>query len=165
MQQLLYSKYSRSMYAVAVRYTKMQQEAEDIIQEAFIKVFKNIDKFRQDSSLGYWIKRIVINTALNHQRSKLYLYPMVDVHEMTNKPSEELIISDFSHQELIEMIRELPSGCQTIFNLYAIEGYKHHEIATMLEISEGTSKSQYSRAKVLLKERILSSSIVNYGEA
>lgn len=165
MQRLLYSQYSRSMYAVAVRYTKMQQEAEDIIQEAFIKVFKNIHKFRQDSSLGYWIKRIVINTALNHQRSKLYLYPMVDVNEMVNKPSEELIISDFSHQELVEMIKELPAGCQTIFNLYAIEGYKHHEIATMLEISEGTSKSQYSRAKVLLKERVLSSRIVNYGEA
>ena len=90
---------------------------------------------------------------------------MVDVNEMVNKPSEELIISDFSHQELIEMIRELPAGCQTIFNLYAVEGYKHHEIAKMLEISEGTSKSQYSRAKVLLKERIISSRLVNYGEA
>jgi len=165
MQRLLYDKYSRSMYAVAVRYTKMQQEAEDIIQEAFIKVFKNIKKFRQDSSLGYWIKRIVINTALNHQRSKLYLYPMVDVNEMLDSPSEELIISDFSHQELIGMVRNLPAGCQTIFNLYAIEGYKHHEIAKMLEISEGTSKSQYSRAKILLKEKILSSSLVNYGDA
>ncbi|MGB3466444.1 MAG: RNA polymerase sigma factor [Cyclobacteriaceae bacterium] len=165
MQRLLYERYSRSMYAVALRYSKVQQEAEDITQEAFIKVFKNIQKFRQDSSLGYWIKRIVINTALNHQRSKLYLYPMVDVTEMVDSPSEELIISDFSHKELIELIRELPTGCQTIFNLYAIEGYKHHEIADMLEISEGTSKSQYSRAKVLLKEKVLNSSLVKYKDA
>ncbi len=164
-QRLLYEKYCKQMYAVAIRYTKMQQEAEDIIQEAFIKVFKNIKDFRQDSSLGYWIKRIVVNTALNHQRSKLYLYPMVDVNEMTNSPSSELIISEFSHQELIAMIRDLPLGCQTIFNLYAIEGYKHHEIAKMLEISEGTSKSQYSRAKSLLKERIEKDSLIIYGDA
>ncbi len=90
---------------------------------------------------------------------------MVDVNEMVNSPSEELIISDFSHQELIEMIHELPAGCQTIFNLYAIEGFKHHEIAKMLEISEGTSKSQYSRAKFLLKDKIVNSSLVNYKDA
>lgn len=150
------------MYVVALRYTKMQQEAEDIIQEAFIKVFKNIKGFREDSSLGYWIKRIVINTALNHQRSKLYLYPMVDVTEMVETPSSELTISDFSHKELLAMIKELPSGCQVIFNLYAIEGYKHHEIADMLQISEGTSKSQYARAKSLLKERILENELIAY---
>lgn len=155
-QQALYDKYCDGMYLVALRYSKMQQEAEDILQEAFIKVFKNIKDFRKDSSLAYWIKRIVVNTALNHQRSKLYLYPMVDVEELNHWKDKESILSGLSHQELLALIQELPSGCQVIFNLFAIEGYKHHEIAKELGISEGTSKSQYSRAKSILVGKILS---------
>lgn len=153
-QQALYDKYASGMYLVALRYTKLEQEAEDILQEAFIKVFKNIKSFREDSSLAFWIKRIVVNTALNHQRSKLYLYPMVDVSQL-DWVENETILSDLSYEELLEMVRELPSGCQTIFNLFAIEGFKHHEIAEALGISEGTSKSQYSRAKSILSEKIL----------
>jgi RNA polymerase sigma-70 factor (ECF subfamily) len=107
-----------------------------------------------DSSLAFWIKRIVVNTALNHQRSKLYLYPMVDVNELTTQVQKSKALSNYSYNELIGLIQELPDGCRVIFNLYAIEGYKHHEIAEMLEISEGTSKSQYSRAKSLLKEKV-----------
>ncbi len=159
-QKLLYSKYSKQMYFVCLRYTKEQQEAEDVLQESFIKVFNSIKDFRGESKLPYWIKRIVVNTALNAQRSKLYLYPMVDVDTL-NEAAEELPISDFTMEELLGMIQELPSGCQVIFNMYAIEGYKHHEIAKMLIISEGTSKSQYARAKHLLKEKILNIN-VNY---
>lgn len=164
-QQKLYSKYSSQMYAVALRYSKMQQEAEDILQEAFLKVFQNIKNFRQDSSLVYWIKRIVINTALNHQRSKLYLYPMVDVTDLKSQFKEELTLSSFNHKELLELVKRLPSGCQVIFNLYAIEGFKHHEIADALNISEGTSKSQYARAKSLLKEWILKENEISYDRA
>lgn len=164
-QQLLYNAYSGRMYAVALRYTKMQQEAEDILQEAFIKVFKHIKTFRRDSSLGYWIKRIVINTALNHQRSKLYLYPMVDVEDLRAYSEKESVLSTMSHEELLKLVQKLPTGCQVIFNLYAIEGYKHHEIAEMLEISEGTSKSQYSRAKSLLQGWILDYNKVSYERA
>ncbi|MDH5609652.1 MAG: RNA polymerase sigma factor [Cyclobacteriaceae bacterium] len=164
MQELLYQKYSRSMYAVALRYAKMEQEAEDILQEAFIKVFQHIEKFRGESSLAYWIKRIIINTALNHQRSKLYLYPMVDVTEMKSWGCEGNSIADIQYQELMAMVSELPDGCRIIFNLYAIEGYKHHEIATLLGISEGTSKSQYSRAKCLLQTKIGQYYTVNYGK-
>lgn len=161
-QEALYKKYSGIMYGVALRYAKMQQEAEDILQESFVKVFQSIDKFREDSSLAYWIKRIVINTSLNHQRSKLYLYPMVDVEELKNWGWEGSILGDFSHQELLEMIQELPDGCRIIFNLYAIEGYKHHEIAKTLDISEGTSKSQYARAKMLLQQKIKDKTQINY---
>lgn len=150
-QRALYEKYSGQMYPIALRYSKMQQEAEDILQESFIKVFDKIKNFRRDSSLPYWIKRIVINTALNHQRSKLYLYPMVDVQDLKHYSDSETTLSGFSYQELLKMVKRLPTGCQVIFNLYAIEGYKHFEIAEMLEISEGTSKSQYARAKGLLK--------------
>lgn len=164
-QQQLYDTFAPRMYAIALRYTKMEQEAEDILQEAFLKVFKNIENFRKDSSLAYWIKRIVINTALNHQRSKLYLYPMVDINDLNQHSVNESAISSLSQQELMDMVRRLPSGCQVIFNLYAIEGFKHHEIATMLELSEGTSKSQYARAKSLLQDWIIESSRVNYGKA
>lgn len=162
-QQKLYDKYSKGMYLVALRYSKMQQEAEDVIQESFIKVFKNIKNFRKDSSLAYWIKRIVVNTALNHQRSKLYLYPMVDVSDIDHWSDKESILSSMNYDELLGLIRELPTGCQVIFNLFAVEGFKHHEIAKMLEISEGTSKSQYSRAKSLLSEKILSRESYRYG--
>ncbi|MEQ6119646.1 RNA polymerase sigma factor [Reichenbachiella sp. MALMAid0571] len=153
-QQMLYAKYAKQMYVVCLRYAKEQQEAEDILQESFIKVFENIKNFRGDSKLVYWIKRIVINTALNAQRSKLYLYPMVDVDSLKESQGNDLPVSDFTMEELMKMINELPSGCKVIFNLYAIEGYKHYEIAKMLDLTEGTSKSQYSRAKYLLREQM-----------
>lgn len=153
-QRMLYEKFSKRMYVVCLRYTKMQQEAEDILQEAFIKVFSKINTFRRESPLEFWIKRIVINTALNHQRSKLYLYPMVDVENLNNNSGAELTISDYNFKDLLKLIQALPTGCQIIFNLYAIEGYQHKEIAEMLNVSEGTSKSQYSRAKSLLQDML-----------
>ena len=152
-QKALYDKYCDSMYLIALRYSKMQQEAEDILQEAFLKVFDNIKSFRGDAPLVYWIRRIVVNTALNYQRSKLYLYPMIDVDDMADNFIEENAINDITYAELLTLIRELPTGCQVILNLYALEGYKHREIAQMLGINEGTSKSQYSRAKAILSEK------------
>jgi RNA polymerase sigma-70 factor (ECF subfamily) len=151
MQRQLYEQFSPRMMAVSLRYAKSQLEAEDILQEAFIKVFNKIETFRKESSLYHWIKTIVINTALSHQRSKLYQFPMGDVKETDFSSSEDFSLSDFHFNELLGMIQTLPAGCQMVFNLYAIEGYKHHEIAEMLEISEGTSKSQFSRARVLLQ--------------
>ena len=162
-QEALYAKYSKPMYAIALRYVKAVQEAEDILQESFIKVFQNIKKFRGDSSLPYWIKRIVVNTALNHQRSKIFLYPMVDVVNLDDRVVNEDVFSEFSYQELVKMIMTLPDGCRIIFNMYAIEGYKHHEIAEKLKISEGTSKSQYSRAKKLLIKMLESKNHIKYG--
>ncbi len=162
-QEALYAKYSKSMYAVALRYAKVTQEAEDILQESFVKIFNNIRNFRGDSSLPFWIKRIVVNTALNHQRSKLFLYPMVDVVNIENRLVSEDVFSQYSHQELIKMIMTLPDGCRVIFNMYAIEGYKHHEIAKRLNISEGTSKSQYSRARKILIKSLESKGHTKYG--
>lgn len=154
-QRCLYDTYSKKMLVVSMRYAKSTQEAEDILQESFIKVFKNIKNFRRESKLSTWIKRIVINTALNHQRSKLYLYPMVDVHEMHDlKDDKDFVLSNFHYEDLLNMIQDLPTGCQVIFNLYALEGYQHDEIAKTLNINVGTSKSQYSRAKKILREKI-----------
>ena len=162
-QRALYDQYAKRMLVVAMRYSKGQTEAEDILQEAFIKVFQHIKKFRGDSSLATWIRKIVVNTALNHQRSKLYLFPMVDINELQKPPTEEDTLSDYHFKELLKMIQVLPTGCQIIFNLYVLEGYQHKEIAEMLDISEGTSKSQYARAKALLREMISKSEKVSYG--
>jgi RNA polymerase sigma factor (sigma-70 family) len=165
-QKTLYEYYCRKMTVVCLRYSKTTAEAEDIMQEGFVKVFQGIKNFRQESKLETWITRIMVNTALNYQRKKLYLFPMVDVDEI-DLPEEELSISGIHFTQLLEIIRSLPQGCQIVFNLFAIEGYNHKEIAALLNISEGTSKSQYARARSLLQEKLLkeSSYYARYGEA
>jgi len=166
-QRALYDRYCRKMMVVCLRYSKSSAEAEDILQEAFVKVFQGIKDFRQESKLETWITRIMVNTALNAQRKKLYLFPMVDVEE-TNLAEEEVSISGIHFKELLEMIQALPQGCQSVFNMFAIEGYSHKEIADLLGVSEGTSKSQYARARSLLQNRLMKeTSYYNnkYGEA
>jgi RNA polymerase sigma factor (sigma-70 family) len=158
--------FCRKMMVVCLRYSKTTAEAEDILQEAFVKVFQGIKKFRGESKLETWITRIMVNTALNFQRRKLYLFPMIDVEEI-EIPEDEISISEINFSQLLEMIQSLPHGCQIVFNLFAIEGYNHKEIAEMLGISEGTSKSQYSRARSLLQQKILkeASYYTRYGDA
>lgn len=151
-QRKLYNAYAGRMLVVCIRYVQNQAEAEDILQEAFIKIFQSLDKFRFESSLGAWIKRIVMNTAINQIRANLHFKDMSDVQNYENQVSDNQSgIEGIQFQELIKMIQKLPKGCQAVFNLFAIEGYKHHEIAEMLNITEGTSKSQYSRAKAILQ--------------
>jgi len=162
-QKQLFERFSGRMLVVGMRYTKSRFEAEDILQEAFIKVFEQIKKFRRECPLEQWIKRIVINTALKQNRSKLYLHPAVDVDTLSEViPEVELTLSNFHFQELLEVIRRLPTRCQIIFNLYAIEGYSHQEIANLLNIQEGTSKSQYARARMLLQSMLQRNKDVNY---
>ncbi len=153
-QKALYERYCRKMMVVCQRYAKSLQEAEDALQEGFLKVFASLKSFRGDSRLDTWITRIMINTALNAQRQKLYLLPMVDITAVNLPEDEEISLASFNLSELITMIQALPDGCRLVFNLFAIEGYNHKEIAGMLGISEGTSKSQYSRAKSLLKVKL-----------
>jgi RNA polymerase sigma factor (sigma-70 family) len=165
-QRALYDRFSRKMLVVCMRYSKSSAEAEDILQEAFVKVFQGIKDFRQESKLETWITRIMVNTALNAQRKKLYLFPMVDVED-TNLTTEEVSITGMNVQDLLEMIQSPPQGCQVVFNMFAIEGYSHKEIADMLGISEGTSKSQYARARSLLQNKLMkeTSYYSKYGEA
>lgn len=153
-QQALYERYCRKMTVTCQRYAKNTQEAEDALQEGFIKVFTSIKSFRKEASLGTWITRIMINTALNSQRQKLYLLPMVDVAELHLPENEEVSLSAFHLSELVKMIQLLPDGCRVVFNMFAIEGYSHKEIGEMLGISEGTSKSQHYRAKSLLRAKL-----------
>lgn len=153
-QKALYDRYCRKMMAICLRYAKSGQEAEDILQEGFVKVFSNISKFRAEAQLATWITRIMINTALNKQRSKVYMVPMLDVKEGHLIQEEEVSLSHFHLNDLMEVVQSLPDGCRIVFNLFAIEGYSHKEISEMVGISIGTSKSQYNRAKSLLKARI-----------
>lgn len=154
-QYQLYQMHSPQLYVVALRYAQSQPDAEDILQEAFIKIFANLKQFRRDCPLFQWMKRILINTALKHNRSKLYLYPAKDVNEIEEQlGGSNINLSQYNLEDLLKMIQSLPARCQVVFNLYAVEGYKHQEIAELLNISEGTSKSQYARAKSLLQEMI-----------
>ena len=153
-QRELYDMYSARLMAVSLRYSKSIGEAEDVLQESFIKIFKSLPGLRDYSNIGAWMKKILINTAINNQRGKLYLFPMVDINYLKIKYDETIALSDFRLEELLKMIRELPPGCQMIFNLYAIEGFNHKEIASKLNISEGTSKSQYARAKMLMQKML-----------
>lgn len=162
-QRRLYELYADRLFVVSMRYSRSDQEAEDVLQESFIKIFNKIDSFRGESSLYYWMKRIIVRTALNQQRSKLYMYPMSDVSSVDMPQGENISLANYRLDELMKMIRNLPSGCSVIFNLYAIEGYTHREIAEMLEINEGTSKSQYSRARSLLQQMIVKEEKISYG--
>jgi RNA polymerase sigma factor (sigma-70 family) len=153
-QKALYNRFSRKLMAMCLRYARSTAEAEDILQEGFIRAFEHIKNFRHESKLETWLTRIMINTALNHQRKKLYLFPMFDVEQVPLREEEKVSLSQFHLDELMGFVQSLPDGCRVVFNLFAIEGYSHKEIADMLNISEGTSKSQYSRARQLLQQRI-----------
>ena len=153
-QKQIYDKYSGLFYAICLRYASNTDEAWDLLQEGFIRIFFNIKSFKGKGSFEGWMKRIVINNAINHYyKDKKYRYHE-DIDENYEIKSEDRLFddADFTYEELLEIIRQLPSGYRTIFNLYAIEGYKHKEIAKILGISESTSKSQYHRAKKILQK-------------
>ena len=153
-QEKLYGLYSRRMMAVCLRYTRSRFEAEDIFHEAFVKVFANIHSWKGGSFEG-WIRRIFVNTAINHYHQNRKYFDHVDSsHAETILSSSADIIADLSNQELMEMANRMPAGYKLIFNLHVVEGYNHNEIAEMLNIAEGSSKSQLSKAKAYMKKLI-----------
>lgn len=154
-QKMLYDRYVSKLMPMALRYAKSQEDAEDIVQEAFIKIFSSLEGFRMEAQLLTWLKRIVINTAINHNRKKIFQQPMLDIEKLPPMHIEtDMTLSNMHFTEILAMMQKLPVGSRTVFNLFAIEGYGHKEIGEMLEISEGTSKSQYARARALLKMMI-----------
>ncbi len=158
-QKALYDTYARRVMGICTRYAKNHEEAEDIFQEAYIKVFKYIGEGKPITALTAWIKRVVVNTAINNyqKHKKHYNHANYDYVFESNFDYEE-IVAKLSAQELMKIIYQLPRGYQMVFNLYEIEGYSHKEIAEMMNISVSTSKSQLSRAKVILKKQILAMS-------
>ncbi len=142
------------MFGVCMLYAKDQTAAEDILQEGFIKVFKKINQYRFEGSFEGWMRKIMVNTALERFRKHHYLYPVEEIEGL----SEEIVSNDAEHSitatEMAEMINELTPQYQMVFNLYAIEGYTHQEISQKLGITEGTSKSNLSRARKILQDKV-----------
>lgn len=150
-QKELYSHYARKMMGICVRYAESVDEAKDFMQDGFIQVFEKIDTFNHQGSLEGWIRRIVVNACLMQLRK---VRPILNEMEDLEIDSVSLY-SEMNEKDILNFIQKLPQGFRTIFNLYAIEGYSHKEIAEKLDISEGTSKSQYSRARKALQAMLL----------
>lgn len=158
-QKLLYQAYASIMMAVCMRYLQNRDEAEDVMQEGFLKVFQNIKTFRSEGSLEGWIKRIMINHALNHFKKSRRTPFLEDIDKINER---EIIFIDepatfhspISHERLLAIIQSLPPGYRIVFNLYAFEEYSHKEIAKELNISENTSKTQLLKARRMLRNRI-----------
>lgn len=141
------------MFNVVLRFVPNRADAEDLLQESFVKAFKNIDQFDGQRSFGAWLKRIVINTSISELRKRKIEWVAFDdfKHDVSDETPEQV---DVSTEQLHYAIKKLPDGARTVFTLYQIEGYKHREIADLLEVTESTSKAQYVRAKKLLKESL-----------
>jgi RNA polymerase sigma factor (sigma-70 family) len=154
MQEELYSRFSPRMYAVCLRYAGNAEEAEDILQEGFIKIFKKLGSFRGEGSFEGWIRRIFVNTAIEHFRRKRYLQPVTEKEENTIEGKGISVLDELAEKDILELVRQLSPGYRTVFNMYVVEGYTHKEIGDILGISEGTSKSQLSRAKVILQDMV-----------
>lgn len=152
-QYEIYKLYSKAMYNICFRILKDESEAEDVLQEAFLNAFRNIRNYRGDASFGVWLKRIVVNSAINQIRKmKLEFESLEDVDpgEEDESFDENILVLDI--QKVREAIEKLPDGFRTVFSLYLLEGYDHYEISEILGISVSTSKSQYNRAKRKLRE-------------
>lgn len=151
-QKQLYNHFADGMLGICYRYTKSMADAEDILQEGFIKVFRHLEQYKSQGELGGWIRRIMVNTAINYLKknsryqSDLSFTDNGGLHPVSDDDPEVLL----NAKELAELIRQLPPGYQTIFNMHAVEGYSHVEIGKILGINEGTSRSQYARARTLL---------------
>jgi len=154
MQEELYRRFSPRMYAVCLRYAGNAEEAEDILQEGFIKVFKKLNSFRREGSFEGWVRRVFVNTAIEHFRRKRYLMPVTEKEENTIEGKYLSVLDDLAARDIMALVQDLSPGYRTVFNLYVVEGYTHKEIADMMGISEGTSKSQLSRAKVILQDMV-----------
>ncbi len=154
MQEEMYRRFSPRMYAVCLRYAGNAEEAEDILQEGFIKIFKKLDSFRGDGSFEGWVRRVFVNTAIEHFRRKRYLQPVTEREENTIEGKSLSALDGLAEKDILALIKELSPGYRTVFNMYVVEGYTHKEIGDMLGISEGTSKSQLSRAKVILQDMV-----------
>jgi len=157
-QNNLYEKYAGKMFVVCLRYSKTRMDAEDILQDAFIKIFQNIKELRNTEALDAWIRSVMVNTALKHYRKKVPLYVETGPEEVfAEDVNEDLPEEHYDFKDLLKHIQRLAPRYQMVFNLHAIEKLSHKEIAKKLGIREGTSKSQYARARAILKQRIMKS--------
>lgn len=155
-QNQLYQKYSPGMLGVCLRYSKNLAEAEDILQEGFIKVFKNIKNFRKEGSFEGWIRRIMINSAITHINKNKISFKEIDEDkmELPEEGNTNEVYAPVDKEVLLNLIQNMPGGYKVVMNLYVFEGYSHKEISEMLEITESTSKSQLFKARKYLKNKL-----------
>ena len=155
-QQELYDKYARLLLGICLRYSSDKAEAEDILQESFLKIFFNIKDFSGTGSFVGWLRKVAVNTAITHYHKNLKFRYHIEIDEYVSVETGVTSFEEdfFTSDELYKVLNELPSGYRMVFNLYAIEGYKHKEIAELLGIDTNTSKSQYSRAKAAIREKL-----------
>jgi RNA polymerase sigma factor (sigma-70 family) len=152
-QEELFNRYSRSMLGLCYRYARHRQDAEDMLQEGFMKVFSQIHQFRGEGSLEGWIRKIMVHTCINNiKKNKKFSETIELIHAHSLISREDWIPSVIQAKEIVECIRMLPIGYRTVLNLFAIEGYSHREIGGLLDIQESTSRSQYTRAKSMLEQ-------------
>ncbi|MEM8886884.1 MAG: RNA polymerase sigma factor [Bacteroidota bacterium] len=151
----LYETHKVRLFMICLRYSRDRSEAEDILQEGFIKIFKDLKQYSGKGSLAGWMRKVMVHTALNQLRKRKGKYTFIEEEDAgAFPPSEDITFSRLSAQEITAMIQQLPDGYRTVFNLYGIEGYTHKEIAEMLGISESTSKTQLFKAKRILKKKL-----------
>jgi RNA polymerase sigma-70 factor (ECF subfamily) len=159
-QKELYDRFAARMMGVCLRYTRTKEDAEDIMQEGFIKVFKKIDTWKRTGSLEGWMRKIMINIAIEQFRLRKDVWLLADLEtSFTDRFNENVIMEKMGVKELLNILREMPVGYRIIFNMFAIEGYSHKEIADQLNITEGTSKSQYARAKEYLQKALMTEKV------
>jgi RNA polymerase sigma factor (sigma-70 family) len=151
-QQQLYDLYSSKMYALCYRYVRHAMEAEDVLVMAFTKIFDRIEQFKGEGSFEGWIRRVMVNEALTHLRKSRAMYVETELEQADREPDYDRLSDHLEAEDLQKMIQELPPGYRLVFNMYAIDGYSHKEIAEQLGISENTSKSQLSRARTYLQK-------------
>lgn len=153
-QKIAYEKYAARMMAVCLRYVANRDDAEDVLIEGFMRVFERIDQFRKEGSFEGWVRRVMVTESLMYLRKNKAWRQEVPLDDLGGEPDYELADANLDAEALIRLVAQLPDGYRTVFNLYAIEGYSHAEIAELTGISEGTSKSQLSRARALLQDKI-----------
>jgi RNA polymerase sigma factor (sigma-70 family) len=165
-QELLYKQLAGKMLGVCLRYATDRMEAEDMLQNGFIKVFQKMDSYRGDGSFEGWVRRIMVHSSIEYYRSHHKMMQVVDIDSSGHEPSVNAVAaSSLEAKDLLLLIKGLSPGYRMVFNLYAIDGYSHKEIAEMAGISEGASKSQLSRARAILKEQVLKIEKKRYGYA
>ena len=150
----LYQQFSKAMFNICFRMCGNVPDAEDVLQESFLTAFKNLHQLKDENLFGGWVKRIVVNNCIQHSKKTFYWDNWKEDEDIANE-EQESFWDEVDLPKLNDCIKQLPNGCRQIFTLYAVEDYTHKEIAVQLGITEGTSKSQYARAKTLLKEKII----------
>jgi len=153
-EQLLYERFSPKMFALCLRYGRNREEAEDILQDGFIRVFRKLHTFKFEGSFEGWIRRIMVHTALKLLKKSSNKNEFSNLDEVRGEKVESRAVTNLSEQELMDLINSMPEGYRTVFNLYVIEGYKHNEIAELLDIGESTSRSQLLKARKFLQSAL-----------